>query len=45
MLYTERIDFKYIGTFYDVFKCIGAFFRYFHYKVSKNILFCNYLKL
>ena len=45
MLYTERIDFKYIGVFYDVFKCIVIFFYYFRYKVSKNILFCNYLKL
>ena len=45
MLYTERIDFKHICVFYDVFKCIIIFFYYFCYKVRKNILFCNYLKL
>ena len=26
MLYTERIEFKYIGVFSDVFKCIIVFF-------------------
>lgn len=45
MLYTERIEFKYIGVFSDAFKCIIVFFYYFRYKVRKNILFCNYLKL
>lgn len=45
MLYTEKLVLSIFTYFLMLSSVLVCFLYYFRYKISENILFCNYLKL